>query len=82
MIDESCNSYWLIHGRRNLRRDDNASVAHAIKISIETLFVGGTSTESGEEVARMLSSTSVATSSREIEQPERLINILRDTDTM
>jgi hypothetical protein len=37
--------------------------------------------ESGTEVARMLSSTSEATSSREIEQPERLIDILRDTDT-
>ena len=37
--------------------------------------------ESSTEVARILSSRSEATSSREIEQPERLIRILRDTDT-
>ena len=37
--------------------------------------------ESSTEVARILSSLSVATRSREIVQSERLISILRDTDS-
>ena len=37
--------------------------------------------ESGTEFPRMLSSRSVATRSREIVQSERLISILRDTDS-
>ena len=49
---------------------------------IEMSSFGGTPTESGAEVARILSSVSVATCSREIKQPERLITVPRDAKTI